>query len=620
MTNFFSRLRVRLIFFVLIAALPALALTLYTGLEAQNQAGVEAQNEALRLVRFAAVNQEFLIQNTRGILVALAHALGVRDDDLSKCGIVFSHLQDSHFPYYSAFYIADTEGNILCNIPNSDIPPDLVHCEHFQNLLQSDEFVVSEYHICKNTGEAVVSMGASVRDSQDQVLGVINVGLDLAWFNQLASDSDLPPGSTLTVFDRSGVVLAHYPDPENWVGKNLPESSVFQTIHQEIEGTTEGLGTDGIRRLFAFVALSGTNESVFISIGIPADLAYAEAGQTMTRNLILLAVVTLLALGTAWVLGDVFVLKKTQALVNTTQQLAAGQLDARTRMAKDGGEFGLLAEAIDEMAESLAAREAERNRTAQVMQEYAEDLERSNRDLLDFANIASHDMREPLRKILIFGDLLETRYTPVLDERGRDYIHRMGEAARRMQALLTGLLAYSRISTKGEPFSEVNLDEVAKNVLAHFEVQIEEQKAQIQLEKLPTIQADETQMHQLLQNLISNALKFHAPDRAPIVQISYHTIRPESTADGRPPQDPRLEIHISDNGIGFDEKYKGKIFLPFQRLYGRSQFEGTGLGLAICEKIVTRHGGCITAQSKPGQGSTFIISLPNHARPAGDKP
>ncbi len=132
MTRFFASLRVRLIFFVLIAALPALALTLYTGLEAQKQAATEAQNEALRVVRFAAVNQEFLIQNTRGILVALAHALGVQDEGLSRCGAVFSHLQDDHFPFYSAFYIADTQGNILCNIPNSDIPPDLLNCEIFK--------------------------------------------------------------------------------------------------------------------------------------------------------------------------------------------------------------------------------------------------------------------------------------------------------------------------------------------------------------------------------------------------------------------------------------------------------------------------------------------------------
>jgi hypothetical protein len=226
MRKFFSSLRVRLIFFVLIAALPALALTVYTGIEGQALAAVEAQNDALRLVRLAAVNQEFLIQNTRGLLVALAHSLGVGDDELPKCGAVFSHLQESHFPYYSAFYIADPEGNILCNIPNSDVPPDLAHCDHFKDVLQSDEFVVSEYHICKNTGAAVVSMGASVRDTKDRVLGVINVGLDLAWFNELAAEADLPPGSTLTVLDRSGIILAHYPDPEVWVGNTMPEGVI----------------------------------------------------------------------------------------------------------------------------------------------------------------------------------------------------------------------------------------------------------------------------------------------------------------------------------------------------------------------------------------------------------
>ncbi len=311
--------------------------------------------------------------------------------------------------------------------------------------------------------------------------------------------------------------------------------------------------------------------------------------------------------------------KRTRWL-ETTQQLAAGELGARTAIATDGGEFGLLATAIDEMAEALADREAERNRTEQIMHEYAADLERSNRDLLDFANIASHDMQEPLRKILIFGDLLQARYTSVLDTRGRDYIQRMQNAAQRMQALLTGLLAYSRISTSGEPFSPVDLNEVAKDVLTHLELQIEDQKAQIRLDKLPIIQGDETQMHQLLQNLISNALKFHAPDRAPLIHIFKQEPLGPGLDGGEGSQANGLfEIHISDNGIGFDERYREKIFLPFQRLFGRSQYEGTGLGLAICEKIVIRHGGSITAHSQPGAGSTFIISLPKHPSLGGDK-
>jgi light-regulated signal transduction histidine kinase (bacteriophytochrome) len=373
-----------------------------------------------------------------------------------------------------------------------------------------------------------------------------------------------------------------------------------------------------VRRLFAFVALSGTNESVFVSIGIPTEVAFAKAQQTMIRNLILLAVVTMLALATAWILGDVFVLQNTKSLVDTTQQLAKGELKARTKIAKDTGEFGLLAIAIDEMAEALSERETERDLAENNMHNYAADLERSNRDLLDFANIASHDMQEPLRKIQIFGDLLQSRYASVLDEQGRGYIQRMQGAAYRMQNLLLGLLAYSQISTKGEPFSTVDLDEVVKNVLTHLEVLILEQNAEISVENLPSIQGDETQMHQLMQNLISNAIKFRAPNRAPVIHISC----PEAfgqdpfTSDNSQCK-PACQIHIRDNGIGFDERYKEKIFLPFQRLYGRSKYDGTGLGLAICEKIVTRHGGSITAQSQPGQGSTFIISLPKQQSPGG---
>lgn len=250
------------------------------------------------------------------------------------------------------------------------------------------------------------------------------------------------------------------------------------------------------------------------------------------------------------------------------------------------------------------------------MKAYAEELERSNRDLQDFANIASHDMQEPLRKIQIFSDLLQSHYASELDERGVDYLQRMQSAAGRMQYLIDDLLSYSRIATRAQPFTLVDLNEITKDVLLDLDVQIEQTNASIEVDNLPSLEADPIQMNQLIQNLLSNALKFHKADQPPEIKISAQVNTRGSTSasskDGR-----FCEITIEDKGIGFDEKYAERIFNPFQRLHGRDEYEGSGMGLAICRKIVERHGGVIHAKSEKGKGSSFIVSLPLR-QPKGD--
>lgn len=236
---------------------------------------------------------------------------------------------------------------------------------------------------------------------------------------------------------------------------------------------------------------------------------------------------------------------------------------------------------------------------------YAAKLEGSNRELEEFAYIASHDLQEPLRKVKAFGDRLQARYSSALDERGLDYLVRMQDAATRMQALIDGLLTYSRVTTKARPFVPVDLSQVAREVISDLEVRIEQARGQVETEDLPTIKADPIQMRQLLQNLIVNALKFHREDEPPVVRIYAKVPVGEGASSNG-----LCQILVQDNGIGFDERHTDRIFQVFQRLHGRGHYEGTGIGLATCRKIVERHGGNITAKSSPGQGATFIVTLP----------
>jgi PAS domain S-box-containing protein len=260
--------------------------------------------------------------------------------------------------------------------------------------------------------------------------------------------------------------------------------------------------------------------------------------------------------------------------------------------------------------EMKLAQEALRH-SEEKLREFSAQLERSNRELQDFAYVASHDLQEPLRKIVVFGERLKEKSGETLGADSRDYLERMQKAASRMQTLINDLLAFSRVTSKARPFKPVNLDEIAREVVNDLEGRIEQVKGRVELGKFPVIEAEELQMRQLLQNLIGNALKFSKPEGTPVVKVEAQMIwyPPPQAGPGAPAQE-LCRLTVSDNGIGFDEKYLDRIFNVFQRLHTRNEYEGTGMGLAIARKIVLYHGGDITAKSKPGEGTTFIVTLP----------
>jgi signal transduction histidine kinase len=233
-----------------------------------------------------------------------------------------------------------------------------------------------------------------------------------------------------------------------------------------------------------------------------------------------------------------------------------------------------------------------------ALERRAEELGRSNSELEQFASIASHDLKEPLRKVQTFTEQLVSREADNLSEEGRNYLERTRAAGQRMQALIDDLLRFSRVATQGRPFEQVDLEEVANQAVSDLEAVVTESGGSVEVGDLPTVAADPLQMRQLIQNLISNGIKFHREGVPPKVRISGRT------------QGRFAEIEVSDNGIGFEPRYNSRIFRVFERLHGRGTYPGTGIGLALCRKIVDRHGGTISAESTPGQGSTFIVKLP----------
>lgn len=241
----------------------------------------------------------------------------------------------------------------------------------------------------------------------------------------------------------------------------------------------------------------------------------------------------------------------------------------------------------------------EQRLTARRLAAQRRELERSNSALNEFALVASHDLQEPLRKIVSFGERLETEAGPRLDGNARQYLDRMLNAAIRMRVLISDLLTYSQIATITTSLAPTSLAAVAREVVADLETTIADAGGRIDVGTLPVIDADALQMRQLFQNLLGNALKFRRKDAPPVVRV-----------DASISRDGVCTITVTDNGIGFKQEHTEKIFRMFERLHSRAQFDGSGMGLAICRRIAERHGGTIAATSIAGEGTTFVVTLP----------
>jgi PAS domain S-box-containing protein len=353
-----SSIRVRLVFLVLLAVIPALGLILYTAAAQRRSAAINAQENLLRLVKVAAANQRQASFGARQLLIALAQMPEIRGGNREKCNLLLANLL-KQYRVYAGFGVVDGAGNSICSAPLATQPVNTADRAYFRLAKETRDFAIGEYQIGRVTGKATLNFGYPILDQAGQVLAVVLAALDLAWLDQLAAEMKLPEGSVVTVTDRKGTILVRYPDSQNWVGKSVPNAPMTKKVLSQKEGTTEAISLDGVERLYAFTTLeSGTvAPDVHVRIGVPKTVAFAEANRLLVQNLLGLGTVTVLALTAGWVGGDVFVTRKVKSLVQTTRKLQGGDLNARTDLSYESGELGQLAYAFDEMAAALKARE-----------------------------------------------------------------------------------------------------------------------------------------------------------------------------------------------------------------------------------------------------------------------
>jgi len=378
------------------------------------------------------------------------------------------------------------------------------------------------------------------------------------------------------LYDKDGRLFSSY--PADLPGDSLPAApgrDGYRFDHGYVIGL-EPVAEVGSARL-GTLYLKSDMKAVSRTLRLSAAIAAGVMGISLLAAYLLAAVLQ------RRISQPILALAETARAVSTRQ-------DYSVRAPKLGeDELGLLTDAFNQML----GRIEEQNRD---LRKLITELERSNKELEQFAYVASHDLQEPLRMVSSYTQLLERRYGDKLDDKGRTFIAYAVDGATRMQRLINDLLEFSRISTRGKPLQPVDVNRVLGAVRGNLSLAIQEVGALVTNDELPTVMADETQLVQLLQNLIGNAIKFHGGER-PQVHVSAQAAATEWI------------FAVRDNGIGIAPEYFERIFVIFQRLHARGEYPGTGIGLAVCRRIVERHGGRIWVESTPGQGSTFFFAL-----------
>ncbi len=369
MPRLFSSLRARLVILVLIAALPAFALIVWTGIAQRNHERDRAREDAQRLAQVVATQQSEIVEGTRQMFLALAAAPQVVGGDPAACRGYLAAVNAVE-KQYIAITLASPAGDIVCSSVTLNGPANISDREYVQRALRTRQFTTGEYVIARGgLNVPTLPFAYPLYSQAGEITGMLVSGVDLTWFSTLVGQAPLPKGAAVTVIDRNGVVLSRYPDPEIWQGQDVSQTPLGQVVLERGTGTSETEGVDSVRRLYSFRPLGASDSGAYVAVGISTAGAYRYADSALYRNLSLLAGVTLLPLLAAWFGGDWFVLRGVRALTRSAHRVAGGDLTARSGLQSDRGEIGQLARGFDEMAAALERREADRKASDDALRE-----------------------------------------------------------------------------------------------------------------------------------------------------------------------------------------------------------------------------------------------------------
>ncbi|MBI4289132.1 MAG: HAMP domain-containing protein [Chloroflexi bacterium] len=588
--RFVHSLRFRLIIVVLVAILPALGAMVYRGVHERLGEAEAAETEVLGVAQLTAKSYQELLATAGQLLATLSQVPAVKEIHPAESQVLFADLMQQS-PAYANIGQSDARGDVIAAGIPPQTPLNVADRAWFQRAVRTRGVTVGDYIVGRISGKPVVTIAYPLVDSLGAVRSVLFVGLDLQWLEKFLSVPQMPPGSVLFVIDGAGTVLTRHPEPENWIGRSVADSPIAKTILTEKrEGTAISPGLDGEPRVYGFVPLGGSETGHYLAVGISESIAFARADRDLLINVLSLILATVLAVALAWVSISKAVLNALGRLIEATRRVKAGDLGARTGLDERSDELGELAEAFDEMAVAVKQRQSA-NRNAEA------ELKRSYEEMEQFVYVASHHLREPLRKVTSLSQLLEKRYGDKLDKEGAELITYIVDGASRMNNLIADLLEYSRNGATGKPFAEVRCETALGQALANLKGTLEGSGAIVSNDPLPVVMGDMEQITAVFENLLSNAVKFRS-ESPPRIHVSAEE------------KEAQWVLSVRDNGIGIATQHHERIFSVFPRIHTEAEYVGRGIGLAICKKIVERHGGRIWFESEPGKGSTFFFTLP----------
>ncbi len=487
------------------------------------------------------------------------------------------------FPRFANVTTIEPDGTALCSaVPQpGGKPVNVFKSEWFQRLIATQSFVVGKPFMGPITGRWVSVLASPVHDDQGAVIRYMGLPLDLVALTPSIAKDSLYQDSVVGVATDDGVIVWRSKDADAWVGKSLKEREAFSNFVDQGISETTIVGIDNVERTYYFDRVEASNWVVWV--GVPRDVLKALWLKVLP-SLALLGLLGLLFVAAILFMAAWRIVKPMRDLADTARAIQAGDNKARAMLVGP---------------REVVAVAREFNALVDLREKQTDALIKSNVELKRFAFIASHDLQEPVRNVVAYSQLLERRYAKSFDAEGQEYFGFIISGAKRMHSLVRDLLTYSRISESAHKFSKVDMRDVVDEAVANLQSLITESGARVVIADgpYPAVQGDRMQLIEVLQNLVTNSLRFRKPEASPLVEIKVK-VNPE-----------RAIFSVSDNGMGIEKIYWEQIFIIFKRLHG-STFPGTGLGLAICKRIIEAHGGRIWVESQPGVGSTFFFSLP----------
>ena len=600
----FSTIRARLVWLVLFALLPAIAVIVYDEIQFRRRTFYEIQREAVRVGAMAQERIDSLIEETRAQLLTLARMPEIRAMDALASSRLAEVLADEDI--YTNLAIADPSGKIVCSAIPFEGEVRFDHFESFKNTLGSGSFSVGKYYFNAISHKPGLNLGCPLLDPHGRLSGVLIASLGFSWVGDFIARADLPEEAALVVLDSDGVILARTLDPEKWVGKNVRQALFMQTILKEgRSGTAIIKGFDGIDRLYAYAPIrSSTAETnAFLAVGIPTSFAEAEARRSLMRNLLILAIGGLVSVGIAWFVSENLFLRDTRAVLRTARRLQTGDLAARTGLPSGAGELRELAQALDQGISSL-------ERASLELVAAREAAESANRAKSTFLAVMSHEIRTPMNAIInMTGLALDTNLTP----RQQHYLDVVHSSSKNLLGIINDILDFSKIEAERleleqAPFSlRKVLDEVTETFRAKVVEKHVELVSYVPVDIPDGLIGDALRFRQVITNLVGNAFKF--TDKG---EVSVRVTRQDSgqVRDGASLEHVDLVVSVHDTGIGITEEQKGRLFHAFSQADTSTsrKYGGTGLGLAISRRLAQMMGGDLTLESKPGVGTTFFFT------------